>query len=653
MPNSTSTADGRRGASNVNPQPYERDKTSIKERDAERRAIMMVRGFMEKSSEYREPHLELARQSRRLYETWQPTSRSIIQRANLKLPFGFTIIETQLPQLMDIFFKGGAPIEFQGQGADDAQWEDPITDFHNHQLDEMAFESKAAQFMKAMLLDGTAFAKVPYRFKEVQTMRRESQVDPLSGEVVSQKRPVLEVLFDGPDVEPIPIYDFFPDWSVKNPGDVSSMRGVVHRTFKTFNSLKQAGIYKNLNQIKGSLGVRGSNAWAPPQFHDPHFKEDFERLEDNRRQDRFSAGHANDSVKNKGKIEVWEYWGLYDPRGDGKFEEFIITIANGDVLIREEKNFYDYKFKPFVACPNYLRSSEFYGIPELLAVRSLIKEANTLRNARLDNVNLSVNPMWIADRASGVNAKSLYSRPNGIVWTNDINGIKPLPIQDPSVGSLREMQDLQQDIQTASAQVSAAPVASQLGKQFGRSATGVQFIQSFSGARIGLKARILSEAFFKQVAWIMLMTNRQFVTEEKWVRVSDPNSPNPFVQLPADAFFRKYDFRAASTLETGGPEGQLSRMQAVSQIVQAFEATQPGSVKSDILLEALLRPIIGRKTKKFVRDDEERQQLQQQQLAAEQAANAAAGAAAPQPNAGGANNIQATQDVLATLGLGE
>ena len=92
-------------------------------------------------------------------------------------------------------------------------------------------------------------------------------------------------------------------------------------------------------------------------------------------------------------------------KNDGKFEEYLIVIANGDVVVRMEPNFYDYKFKPFVACPNYSRETEFYGIPELLAVRSLIKEANTLRNARLDNINLSVNPMWIADRAAGIKSE--------------------------------------------------------------------------------------------------------------------------------------------------------------------------------------------------------------------------------------------------------
>lgn len=620
--------------------PFDNDGQEQKEQSKELHAIRVVRAFMRNSDEYRDPHIELAVKSRELYENWSPSNRSLVQRANLKLPFGFTIIETQTPQLVDIFFRGGNAVQFKGQDANDAQYEDAITDFHAHQFEEMNLQSKSAAFIKAMLLDGTAFAKVPYRYKEMETLRRVTQIDPLTGIPISMKQPAIEILFDGPDLEIIPIYDFFPDWSVKRPGDIAAMRGCVHRTFKTVAALKSNPLYKNIDEVKVSVNVKGADAWARPYYSDA-YRDEFDKLNDN-----------DEGVKEEGAVELWEYWGLFDPNQDGNFEEYIIVIANGDVVLRCEPNFYDYKFKPFVACPNYIRESEFYGIPELMAVRSLIKEANTLRNARLDNINLSVNPMWIADRAAGINTKSLFSRPNGVIWTNDINAIKPLPPMDPSIGSREEMAFIQNDIQNATAMVNAAPVASNLGKQFGRSATGVNFIQSFASSRVSLKARMLAEMFFKPVARIMLLTNRQFVTENQWVRVLDPNTPNPFVELPPDAFFRAFDFFVETTLESGGPEGQLQKIQMVSQILQAVEGSQPGTVKTDVLMEALLRPLLGRQVKRFVNTPDERQAMQMQQLAAQQAVNAQQGAAAPQPNAQGQGlNVQPTQDVLAALGL--
>lgn len=616
-------------------EPFEREK--LEKELAERRMIRMVRAFMQKSQEYRRPHLDLARKSRELYETWQGHTKSMIQRANLKLPFGYTIIETQIPQITGIFFGDGSPIKFKGRGPEDAEWENAMTDFHNFQLKEMNFQSNAIAFIKSMLLDGTAFAKVPFKFVEKEIVRRRAEIDPVTGQPIPIKEKVLTEIFSGPAFELIPIQDIFLDWSVRKAGDIQSMRAIVHRTYRTLTELNNAGIYKNLDKVKLSVHVKGNNAWKAP-FFDEGESAQFDRFQDN-----------VPGIKDPGQIEVWEYWGLWDPKGDGNFEEYIITIANGDVVIRAEPNFYDLKFKPFVACPNIIRENEFYGIPELIPLRSLIKEANTLRNARLDSINLSVNPMWLVDRASGINIKSLYSRPNGIITTNDINGIKPLQIPDPSVGSFSEVQNLQQDIQNASGLLAGPTIDTVTGRALARSATGVAFLQNFANSRIAMKARLLSDHFFKKVAQIMLMTNQQFVTEDQWVRVLDPQSPNPFVQLPTDAFFRKYDFEIESDFENGGLQGELQKMQIVAQTIAAFEQSQPGTIKADVVLDALLRPLLGRQIPRFVRNEEERLQLQQQRLAAQQAVNAAQGQAAPQPNA----QVQgASLSQLQALGLG-
>lgn len=606
-------------------EPYERTgDNALESLKSDRRAVLMVRSFMDRSRRYREPHLDLAARAREMYENWRSAGRSMVMRANLKLPFGFTIIETQLPQLVDIFLRNERYLKFEGRTQDDFDWEELLTDFHQRQFDEMAFPTKFIQFCKGMLLDGTAVAKVPYRYQEVRVKRKVTEFDPIFGETEVEQE-VAEPIFDQPDFQPISLVDFFPDWSVKSPGDIANMRGCVHRTYKTFNELKQlerrggSGIYKNLDEVKMSMKQR-SSAMADPHFMDEKNKLRSERMQDNRR-----------GIKDGDKIEIWEYWGLWDPKGDGKFQQYIITLAHGDVVIRADRNFYNYKFKPFVASVNYPRDGEFYGIPELLAVRSLIKEANQLRNARLDNVNLSVNPMWLVDRAAGVPVKSLFSRPNGIVLTDDMNGIKPLQVQDPSIGSLRESQDIQQDIQTASASIGSAPQLSQLGKTFGRSATGVEFINNIASSRIGLKARLLSNLVFRPMGWMMFMTNRQFVSDDQWVRSTDPNEPNPFKLLPPDAFFRQYDFKIQTDIETGGPEAEFQKLNMFTQLASVAEQSQPGTVDFEVVFESLGRKLFGPRVKKFTRSDKERLQLQQQKLAAEQATNAETGAGAPQP----------------------
>lgn len=606
------------------------EKQEMQEISQERRAVRMVRDFMDRSIKYRRPFIQLAQQSRTLYECWSNAGRSIVQRANLKLPYGYSIIETQTPMIVDMFARHDYVIKFEGYGPEDWIWDDLLADHSRKQLSRMEFKSKFPAYVKSMLLDGTAIAKIPYIYKEMKQTRRISEIDPQTGIRSTTKQTSIETDFDGPGFEVIPIYDFFPDWHVRNPGSIQDMRGLVHRTWKTLASLKAANqdrdtqIYKNLDDIRSSLDAR-TDAWKPPTFSD-NFKAQFERLQD------LESGDSG--IKDSGSVEIWEYWGLFDPAGDGNFEEYIITIAHGDVVIRMRPNFYDYKFKPFVATPNVIRSNEFYGIPELTAVRSLLKEVNTIRNARLDVLNLSVNPMWIAEKGLGINKNALYSRPGGVIWANDINGIKPIQLGDPSVGSFKETQEIQQDIQNATAQLNSPAALGKLSSTFGRSATGTQFIQSMARGRTGLKAQLLSELMFKPMARIMMMTNRQFTTDMDWVRSTNPNSPRMFEELPPDAFFRHYDFAVKTDLDTGGPEGEFQKMQMMTQWAGMVEQSQPGTIKFDELTEAVFRPLVGSQVGRFVRSEEERQMIIQRQLAQQQAIQAEQGRGAPQPNQG-------------------
>lgn len=620
-------------------------------RDKDSRSLEHVRKFMRQSQLYRRPHLEISTWSRELYECWRVESKSITQRANIKLPYGYTIIETQLPQIVEGLLHDRPFIQLQGEAPADMQFEQALTDYQDKQVNAMKFPIKILSYVKAMKLDGTAFAKVPYKYKEQMVTRRETVADPLTGMPLLQKHNVLEATFDGPDFEVIPFIDFYPDWSVKLPGDIESMRGLVHRTWKTFSDLKKlekrtsktgqtTGHYKNLAELKTSMRVKGCSdgaAWKAPYFSDSYGGH-LDNLNDNMR-----------GIKDGDKIEVWEYWGLFDTSGDGTFEEYIITIGNGDVVLRCEKNFYDYKIKPFVSTPNIIRDSEFYGIPELAAVKGLIKESSTIRNSILDQINLSINQMFIVDRNSGINAKSLFSRPGGIIWANDINGIRQLQPTEVPGGAYRSNADIQTDLQSAVGLSQAPGNPSTFNTALARSATGANYLQQFTGGRVGMSLRILGETLLKPMSKIMFLTNRQFVTDDKYLRTGDPNKPNPFTIVPMEAWQFSFHWKLCTTLETGGPQTDGQKMQMLIQMLQTQEATQPGITKWDAVWEQLGRDIVGPRYVKFVRSDEERMAMQQQMMMNEAAANASVGArqsgaamqgaAAPQPNAiGGMGN---------------
>lgn len=604
---------------------YERTSDiKIEEPKLSQRAAKFVRSFVERSQKYRKPHLDLAKKSRELYESWSDQAKSHIQRANLKLPYAYSIIETQHPQLCDAFLKEKPLFKFRGREITDVQWENTLTDFHEMQLEQMRFSPKFVSFAKALLLDGTAIGKVRYRFDEQVVRKRDVVNDPITGvpEVVVDEQRVVS--YDGPDVEIVALKDFFPDWRAKQPGDIESMRGCVHRTYKTFNELKRAGVYKNLEELERSLRSRSNDAWESPLWSDD-CPDEWDAYNDNEK-----------AIKRDELIEVWEYWGDWDPDNKGSFRPSLITVANGDVTIRQEENIYDGKFLPFFAAVNNPRPEEFYGIPETIAVRGLIKEATVLRNARLDQANLSVNRMFVVSRDAGIRANSLYARPNGIIYSNDVNGIRPLDMPDASPTSRQEIGDLQMEIQNVTGQAAASPALGAMAKTFGRSATGAQLVSNMSNNRIAVKARMINYTAINRLQKLMFQINKQFVTEEMWVRVSDPQAAeqNPFALLGADAFTGNYDFEFRSTFDEDS-DARFQKMQIFTQLAQAAEATQPGTIKWGPVFESIGRALLGREIRNFVRSDEERQMLQMQALANEQAVAAEQGRRAPQPPGGG------------------
>lgn len=614
----------------VTEDPFERKPdqiTFLKKMQEQRRQVMSVRAFMERSDAYRQPHILLSVSSRAAAENWQDTGRTITRRSRLKMPAGFNIIETQTPQLYHIFFQDDKVLELEGDDIFAANLQEPMTEFLNRQLKDAKIKTKGYAYIKAMLLDGTAFAKIPYRFIEKKIIERTKILNPINGEVIVDKRETLKAVFDGPDIEIISIHDFFPDWTVKTPGDVQGMRGCVHRTYKTFNELKQAGIYKNLDLLETSMRTKSDKKTfqGPGKLAAPFWSTDYRDMQD-KAQDNFHQ------AKYAGKIEIWEYWGEFDPKGDGVMEEYILTVANGDVSIRAVENIYDERFKPFVATPNFPRDGEFYGLPELAPQKAQIKELNQLKNARLDAINNTVNPMWKIERTAGVNLSQLVRRPDGVVLTNDNNGVQRLQENETPPTSAQEIAQLQESIANTSA-IGLTSTAG--GKAFARTSGGVDFLSSFADNRIKLKAAILSETFFQQLSDIFQKHNRQYVDEDKIFPFSNPDlsQADPEAVLPLEAFNLQFKYKTRTDFETGGIEGFLGKLETLTPFIIAGEQSQPGTFKIDMIGQQVLRKLLGPAGQRFTRSDQERLAIQQQQLAAEQAVNAQIGANAPQPNA--------------------
>ena len=564
--------------------------------DKDLRAKRHVFNFLRKSSRYRESYESDWEKVLAEYLNTRLVKQNILQRANLKIPYAFTVVESFVPQITEAFLGDRPYIQAVGRGVEDEPFGEALSEHLSYQLDQTDFFSKFVVFVKNLLIFGSSVAKVVWSYKE----RNSGALD-------------AETLFDGPEIMNIELQDFFPDWGSTIPGNIESMRGCVHRVWRTMEELrlrerrvingKEIGIYKNIDELDRSLRSRGDRAWTnmsqPADDRLSIAKDRYFNLE--------SGAKTND------KVEIWEYWGLFDLDDNDTLKECVITVANGDVVLRVAENPYDTKRKPFLMAVDHPIAGELYGVGEILPVLSLIKEGTALRNARLDQTNQAVNRMWLVDRNSGINVRNLYTRPGGIILANDINGIKPLDAPESAPATFKEMAQIDYDIQNATAQVNASQSVSNVGRAFGRTATGVSFMQSATANRLSLKVRLVEDMFFRQLGKAMLELNKQFMQNDVWVRMY--NSDSPFSSLPADAFAKSYDFYAVGAMDRlNKSQRQQILQQVLIPYLQVVEQSHPNTVKWDNLTRRLFKEFDWQNLNELITTPEERQQAMDQMM---------------------------------------
>jgi len=572
-----------------------------------------VVSFMQRSKEFRTLYEYVWMRMYSEYLNSRGTKANILQRANLRLPYAWTIVETFTPQIIDAFLSQPPYIKANPRKVSDyslqqalSSMADSITDHFTYQMDQMGFNTNMISFVKNLLIYGTGIAKVGWSKKEKLVPVREKvnlgEVDYMN------KSNEYVTLYEGPVFENIDILDFFPDPGATKPGDIQSMRGCVHRVYRTITELKalekngDSGIYINLDKLDQDIDDYGYDAWNRGPTPNPSWPQAYKAY----------AANQYPGIKLKGKVECWEYWGDYEV--DGEVRQKVITVANGNIVIRCDDNPFDYAPKPFIGCVDQPVPGEFYGTGELEPLYSLFKEASALRNARLDQANQAVNRMFIVDRNSGINVRNLYSRTSGIVLANDVNGIRAMEVPEVPNSSYREIQQIDYEIQNASSMINASQAVSSLGQAFGNTARGVSFMQGSLNSRIGMKVKLIECMVMREFGKRLASLNRQFLDPDLWVKING-NVTNPFEMFSAEDFYNSWEFTSVGAIERLNREQRQTMFNTqIIPFLQFVEKSNPGTINMQELTKTFFKEFDIQNPLSYINPPEAQQQIQTQQM---------------------------------------
>jgi hypothetical protein len=155
-------------------------------------------------------------------------------------------------------------------------------------------------------------------------------------------------------------------------GDISNADYVIHQYKSNLSSLREAGVYSNLDQVKPSILSTSSDTLKS------YYGNNVDVVP--------SQVHLNFSDEARQPVDIKEYWGYYDIDGDDILEPIVCTIANDSVVIRLELNPFPDGKLPFLMVNINKGLYSIYGDSDAYFLQVVQKQSSTIWRGGFDNL---------------------------------------------------------------------------------------------------------------------------------------------------------------------------------------------------------------------------------------------------------------------------
>lgn len=434
--------------------------------------------------------------------------------ASIFVPETLRAVETIVGKIYGMIFGQSDFMEYAGR---DNNGDDgpaiALTQLCRYQMEENHFKARVMDSIRQMVIAGLTVRKVLWDFEEVTRVK--SAYDKTTGERGSEDK--TETIKDTWTFEPVDLLTFqISDINIPY-NDVQKAKWigeqyVVDREWVNERVRKGWFSAKDLKKLD-----EVSKASTSSSQNDIN-----QRLS--------SSGFMAPDME--GKVEICERWGLlpceyvytakeYGELGleEGDLCECVLVIGNKAAILKLEKNPFWHKQKPYVVCPYVPKEFELPGMGAAQIGQSMQEEINDTRNQTMDNKTLILATMWLKSNVSGIKNDELTIRPNGVIRTNDMNGLVPLRppivyghglnIEGVAKNDLREAVGASSNLQgIAQSGVDTATES----QQINREALG----------RLILTAQLYAELVLKPTFIFAEYLNYQFYDHIKAIRIVGP-----------------------------------------------------------------------------------------------------------------------------------
>lgn len=440
------------------------------------------------------------------WQTWYKLYRSYAEkrdtgdkRANLFIPYVYSIVETVVPRLISTVFSsrpyiGVLPVK--EEAIENAKDMENLIDYQLTQ--KIGIIGVATSWFKEALIYGTSILKVGWEYEEDEVWVDEPLMEIFGFPIGSRRVKKVQPVKDDPLVEHIDLWDFYIDPRAK---DIDEADYCIHKVFRDVSYLKrmeEQGIYKNIDEVV-KVSKEGAGSWYEEGVGTTAFETGMNT--------RLGLIGMQSIDKPSSKIEILEYW----------TDDRVIAVANRSVVIRNDENPYHHRKKPFVRLVDVLVPHEFYGIGEIEPIEDLQYELNSLRNQRMDNINILINRMWKVIRGADIDAKQLVSRPGGIIEVDDMDDVQEIQMTDTSGNAIENVIEMvRRDMDNADGVYDYARGETTDRRE---TATTASLLSQAANERFNLKVKLIEDLGMRRLGVLLTQLNQQYIDTEKAIRI--------------------------------------------------------------------------------------------------------------------------------------
>lgn len=338
---------------------------------------------------------------------WEGT---LVARASLGVPLVYEHVESLLPQIVGSLFADTPPFMIKPRPGTSMQAARAMSHLLEWELERINFAEEIRLVAKSCLLYGTGIAKWGWT-SQTNRIRRIIQPNPQDPDETAVQEIDQEVSL--PTFESLDLRRIFVDPSLRVP-DIRQARFIIHQVYMTLQELDDLRDMEGYD-IPARTALQGY--FFPPQEvattgidgANPHplsLQNEFTQAE-----------HPSAQVSVNPlllPLEVLEYWTA----------DQVITVLQRKLVIRNVDN--EFGVLPFVSCAFSDVLDGFYG----LGLGKLIGGEQQLQqgiiNARLDDLSLRINGMFVRLRGSNSPTQQVRMRPGGVIDVDKEGGVTML-----------------------------------------------------------------------------------------------------------------------------------------------------------------------------------------------------------------------------------